>query len=816
MKKSNLTTKNKNFDLASFMNGNGRIYLMLIISAFALFLTVVGFDTLDELKYNYDVYNTRKYGYSFSNCFSMEYSFIVFISALLGAASFQFLTSKQQGITMLALPVKRSKLFNQKVILPICGLAVVVIMVKAVMIYCNTKIYGVNSDLILQGITDIVVCLKYVLLGFTAFCVSSVACGKKLEVVFGGVSLIGVMPIVYKLVDSLLDMYLYGYDSIFYSVKYYSDFVFILNPARELSISDYFEEIRAFGIEKLIVSAFWIVALILTLVFTKRYFIKGYKAEKIEMKSANKPMLAIIGAAMALTVAQIVLNIIATEFEYQDVELSSIIYLILLCVLTVVFAFLTICLIETSFRLNKNKLIAVLSPLSVVALILVFAFTGGLGYESRMPDTNDIKSIEISTTFYGSDMFNTMTSPDLYSGFPEQATTFTTEKDFKVIKGIHETTLENRDMDTAESICITYVLKDGSTICRNYYDLSEETTAKLLMLWKTDATKKDIEDYLLNNKPTNFYLYEEDSYYNSDDYYVDYWGPYEEAYSVFNYDQNEIYIASKQNTETKIKNKITKAEFTLIKEAIYKDYCELTAIEWFKPTKTYGAVVLMYNDEYYVDYYGDYLYEEDEVLYESDTAEITIENEAPPVNENATDELTAWGGFSGLNEQVTIPVTAEMKNTVAVLKSLGLYQYLTDNKAEIERVFIADAKEYFEWKCEWAIGNELHFGIYEPSAYFVPDIDLENDVLFFGEEGGSNPVKNYFGDGYYSELEDYYGSVVDDLDYSDAPVKEIKNSKEMYTLLTKAHIKYYDEELKGKILFVDYRDGIDNAYYIPA
>ncbi|MBQ6935527.1 MAG: hypothetical protein IJN49_03160, partial [Clostridia bacterium] len=142
--------------------------------------------------------------------------------------------------------------------------------------------------------------------------------------------------------------------------------------------------------------------------------------------------------------------------------------------------------------------------------------------------------------------------------------------------------------------------------------------------------------------------------------------------------------------------------------------------------------------------------------------------------------------------------------------------YLTDNKAEFERVFIADAKEYFEWKCEWAIGNELYFGIYEPSAYFIPDADLENDVLFFGEEDGRNPVKDYFGDEYYSEVENYYGSVVDDLDYSDAPVKEIKNSKERYSLLTKAHISYYDEELKGKILFIDYVDGVNNAYYIPA
>ena len=795
MKKSNLSSKNRNFDLASFMNGNGKIYLILIVAAIALFLSVVGFDTLDDLKYNYEVYNMRNYGYSFTNCFSMEYSFILVVSSLLGIVSFDFLTNKQHAITMLSLPLKRSKIFNQKVVLPISVLSVIVIAVKAIMIYWNIKIYGVNSDLLIQGITDIVISLKYVLLGFTAFCVSAVTCGKKIEMIFGGISLIAIMPTVYSLVDTVLSMFLYGYDTIFYSTtKAYSDYIFILDPTREISLLSWLYETIELSVEKLIVNSIWIVALILTLVFTKRYFTKNYKAEKIEMKATNKPLIAIIGATVSLFVSEIVMGIITDEILFERREMTSGGYIGLLFVLTVVFAFLTICLIETSFRLNKNKLISVLSPLSVIILTLAFAFSGGLGYENRIPDIKNIKSIEISTTFCGGDMFNTEGLPSVLDGFSEFNMTLTTENDFKVIKAIHETIIENRDTDTFEGFCVNYVLKDGRTISRVYSDLSKESAAELLKLWKTDATKKDVEDYLLNNKPTNAYgtLGEGDSYYDEA------YNFYEVPYSCFNYDKNTVFIVSKQNTGTSIKDKLNKESFEQIKEAIYKDYCELSEDEWFKPTKTYGALVFTYDDRYdYVEY------DSDDALYEDETIAGTAETK--------TDKVL-WGGFSDY-EQVVIPVTDEMKNTVAVLKSLNLYQYLTDTKAEIDHIVIADAKEYFEWKKSQNIENGLYYGEDSYSVNFIPDSDLEGDMLFFGRTK----------DKVYDELtgdtdviiEDYE-SILDFYDFSTAPVEEIKNSKEMYTLLTKAHIKYYDEELKGKIIFVYYRYGIDTAYYIPA
>ncbi len=781
MKKSNLSSKNKNFDLINFMAGNGTIWLLLILAAVIVFSFVVGSNPVYDLSQAYEIHPVKEHGYCFSTSYNSEYAAILFVAAALGITSVSFLTNKQQGVTMLSLPVKRSKLFNQKVILPICGLALIVIVTKAIMISYNIRKFGVNNELIFQGITDIVVSLKYVLLGFTAFCVSAVTCGKKIEMIFGGISLIAIMPTVYSLVDTVLTMFLYGYDSIFYSTtNAYSDYIFILDPTREMSLLSWLYERVELSVEKLIVNIIWIVALILTLVFTKRYFIKNYKAEKIEMKATNKPMIAIIGATVSLFVSEIVMGIITDEIIFESREMTSGGYIGLLFVLTVVFAFLTICLIETSFRLNKNKLISVLSPLSVIVLTLAFAFSGGLGYENRIPDIKNIKSVEISTTFYGSDMFNTESFPSVLGGFPEYNMTLTTENDFKVIKEIHETILENRETDTFEGFCVNYVLKNGRTISRVYSGLSKESAAELLKLWKTDATKKEVEEYLLVNKPTNAYgtLGEGDSYYD------DSYNFYEVPYSCFNYDKNTVLIASKQNSAKDVKDKLTKETFEQIKEAIYKDYCELSASEWFKPTKTYGAIVFRYEEEYYGDYFID-----------------------------AIGEHYDWFGFSDDVQQVMIPVTSEMKNTVNVLKTLGLYRYLSDNKAEIDRVFVADAKEYFEWKKSQNIENGFYYGEDSYSIHFIPNSDLEGDMLFFGRTK----------DKVYDELtgdtdviiEDYE-SILDLYDFSTAPVKEIKNSKEMYNLLTKAHIKYYDEELKGKILFVDYAAGIDNAYYIPA
>ena len=105
--------------------------------------------------------------------------------------------------------------------------------------------------------------------------------------------------------------------------------------------------------------------------------------------------------------------------------------------------------------------------------------------------------------------------------------------------------------------------------------------------------------------------------------------------------------------------------------------------------------------------------------------------------------------------------------------------------------------------------------MHEMSAYFLPDSDLGNDIMFFGKSKYTiNEVlqEQYPNSDFFYEDYDSLGV----FDYTTAPVEEIKNTKEMYTLLTKAHIAYYDEELKGKILFVDYAAGIDTAYYIPA
>ncbi len=780
MKKSNLSSKNRNFDLVNFMAGNGVIWLLLILSAFMIFSAVVGSNPVYDLSQVYEIHPVKEYGYCFSTSYNSEYFAILFVAAALGITSFSFLTNKQQGITMLSLPVKRSKLFNQKVILPVCTLALIVIAIKAIMIYYNIKISGVNSAVITQGITDIAISLKYILLGFTAFTVSAVACGKKLEVILGGISLIGILPTIYDAVNSLLLEYLYGYDSMFYSdTAVYSDYVFALHPTREIAmISFLLEERQLLTDSKLVINLLWIVALIIVLVLTKMHFVKKYKPEKIEMKATNKTMVAIISTTISLF-ASLIISVMYEDFGIitDNKVYSANISVLLTVILTIVFAYLTSVLIETSFAINSSKIKAVCTPLAVIALTLLFAFSGGLGYEKRIPDTEKIKEVEITTTFNADDNFNTHEALSLENIYANNHLTLTTENDFKIIKAIHEAVIENRDTTTAESIYITYTLKNGKTITRSYDYLSKEAAEKMLMLWKTDEVHKNIKDYLFNNKPTNTYedFGDGDSYYAYASY--DY---YETPYSCFNYDTNAVLIASKQNTATDIKDKITKAEFRLIKEAIYKDYTELTPAEWFKPTKTYGAIVFRYDNKYYGSYYTDtfadnYTYEEDEDF---------------------------WYGFSEY-EHIVLPVTVEMKSTVEILKKLDLSQYL-GIKNEIQTAYVADISEYWEWRSSEYSDIGYLLGALDKSVYFVPDGDLERDINFF-KSSNLNPTYD----------EDLYGSAFEELDYSKAPIEEIKSQKEIAALLEKSHIKYYDEESDGKLLFVDYKDNADNVYYIP-
>ena len=154
---------------------------------------------------------------------------------------------------------------------------------------------------------------------------------------------------------------------------------------------------------------------------------------------------------------------------------------------------------------------------------------------------------------------------------------------------------------------------------------------------------------MFQNKATNGHEESDESEIYCYDYYGDY-NYSEKSYSCFNYDTNDVLIVSKQNTETKVKDNLTRENLELVKEAIYKDYCELSSEEWFKPSQTYGAIVFKYEEDYYGDYFID-----------------------------AMDDKYDWYGYSDDASLVILPVTAEMENTVRTLKSLGLYRYLNDN-----------------------------------------------------------------------------------------------------------------------------------------
>ena len=787
MKKSSLSSKNNFFDLANFGVGKGVIIIILLVAIFSIYVVTIGSNPLIELKDHYKYgYPVSSYGYCFSNNYYAEHPIILFASSVLAIISFSFSTNKQHGITTLSFPMKRSTLFNKKVVLPICALSAAVIIIKAIMIGYNIKIHGINNELITQGLADIFICLKYVLLGFTAFTVSSIACGKKLEMAFGGLSLIFVMATVYNLLDSLLSSFLYGFDSIYFPENTeVNDFIFILNPTQELSAYYIFTEVLLLNKNKLIINILWVIALITVLVLTKQYFIKKFKPEKIEMKANNKPILLIITTTVSLLVTQILTSIIF-DWYYRDVlTVSAGVYITISFVLIAVFSFITMSLIETTIKLNKNKLFGIIAPFSVVGLILIFTFSGGLGYENRIPDTEDIKSIDISTTFQCGEMFNTESSVEYTLSMQNNYMTFTTENDFNVIKSIHETILENRDSDTGEALTITYTLKNGKTLSRDYQHLSKKSAGSLLSLWKTDATNELIKGYLFQNKATNGHEESDESEIYCYDYYGDY-NYSEKSYSCFNYDTNDVLIVSKQNTETKVKDNLTRENLELVKEAIYKDYCELSSEEWFKPSQTYGAIVFKYEEDYYGDYFID-----------------------------AMDDKYDWYGYSDDASLVILPVTAEMENTVRTLKSLGLYRYLNDNTIKIERMFTADVKEYLEW---YNSKNAIIYNGYikENSVCFMPDYSLESGIPAFLRENGSNPLTDYSDEDldYYGE---YYGSPLEEYsDFTTAPVTVVENPSEKVKLLSQAHIKYYDEYQKGKILFVDYEGNLDCVYYIPA
>ena len=252
---------------------------------------------------------------------------------------------------------------------------------------------------------------------------------------------------------------------------------------------------------------------------------------------------------------------------------------------------------------------------------------------------------------------------------------------------------------------------------------------------------------------------------------------------------------------------------------------ELSAEEWFTPTKTYGGIVFGYNDSYYEAMYGfdydEYLYEDEEteeiVTEEFETEDGTgvvavVNGDEIDTAETETEEEIITDQFFNTfdSEFVAIDITAEMKHTIKALKDLGLFDILLKREATPKHMYIGNAQEVARW----------HDNFNEEQKV----VDISNTQIFYGDLMLADDIiysLDYEED--EEETEDYYSSFVDRLisvifsieEYSEepAPVTEITDKQEIENLLEKSHGRTYVDS-KSKLLVVEYEDYSSQTFII--
>ena len=804
------------FDLANFSATKAPLIILLTIFSLVLFSIVVGFGELSLATMYEDMELNKQPNTPLMSIYYSENLFVLIAALIIGFVQFRFLDNKSLGLTTFSFPKNRKKIFNGKTVIPLITMVAVSVAVKTVAYIIAGSYLGVNTTLTMLYLKECLALIEFILLGFSAAVIASVFCGRTIETILGGYAILSLPNILFSTLDTLLECFLYGYFSHSNTLtKSGLKIASWVAPTSTVSFSEFLLGISVSPQQDIPAAPaiFWIILCITALYLCKRHFIKGLKVEQIGFKTINKVMTFIITVTLSLNIALTAsYGIYITKYYYLDFGDKSVFFTIVLTALCVISAYVINSIITSSIKLSAEKVKVIAAPLAIIILTVIFGVSGGLGYATRIPDSSEIALVEVTSTFNHLEPINTNYAyPDFSSEIPRtQTIVFSTEKDIEVAKAIHESTLSNREAETAETVNIAYVLKNGSVITRSYSYLSEEASSKLLNIWKTDEMNKLLKDTFFNNKPTNL-----DPEYPttkiSDDNILSYYNYYDEEeekpFSCLNYKDSSVGLFGKDAFIADINSLLDENAFNKIKTAIYKDITTLTTEEWFKPTETYGGIVFSYGENYYDSVFGEY-YDE---FYEEFTEEI-------PDSEAATGIVETVGGTEPEEElyigdlsdgnQLVISVTAEMKNTVKVLKDLGLFE-LFKEKEEVNSAYIANLKEIAQWydsyDADQSVVDTCHPMVFYGGGYLGDDVlsslETEEYEEEYPETFAEKLISRIF------EIEYYYNDEA-------APVTEVTDKAEIKKLISNAHNRYLTTD-ECRILIVEYDYKRTAVYIIP-
>lgn len=454
------------------------------------------------------------------------------VACLLAVSIFRFAMSKKSVNVYFSLGITRQEMFRSKYLSGVFLLFISTFIPVLISVILNIVYFGTNSVMLTTALYLFLTYFGYMLYCYTASVMVCCSVGTVFEAIVFGLTLAALPVVIDVLCGSFFGDLVYGstatrdyyYDIATINGSYkFTSYDKILQDVLCFSTADFLnnvEIIKADMYRESTYEAPHILPLVIKYLFTAVYlFISAhsYKRRKAEIAGFLGTNAVITSIGTFVMAAAVIFLAGETFVSYS----KSVWGTILICLLIVTLVYIVVEMIShRSFKIFFRKLWKLPVQLAVICLIITVFTTGLFGYSTKVPEANEVESVDISTCT--DDAF----IPSMYVGVytPANDTAFLSnhfvEKKYTVdyamtmeegaagiIEGfdkpeeintvidVHKKLIELKNAEAGDGygnritnnvIVISYKLKNGKRLERMYLVSNDEIRQQLAGLTRTE------------------------------------------------------------------------------------------------------------------------------------------------------------------------------------------------------------------------------------------------------------------------------------------------------------------------------------------
>ncbi|HZK22337.1 MAG TPA: hypothetical protein VFC76_08715 [Oscillospiraceae bacterium] len=595
------------------------------------------------------------------------YALLLILGMGMAFLQFSFLGSKSKSNVVMSFGISRYSLFINRVISSVAAIFIAVFIPLTIILIENGKYIGIQDYTIKTYMLFVFSFFTIALIGFVVFTLANLLVSTSIEAMLLGISLLTFPYIIINFFSLCFKTLLTGYSFRFMpffrnpintlywlspinlirtktdiwgpvtmsSVWYDKG---IINSSLFTENVKYAKEAVSYPLSIYMPFAFWSLLCIFMLFAAYRIF-KKRKMEVNGMYKSSYFSAGFISLAAILLVA--VLSFSSGSFlpflPGQSFYLAALITSALVISIFCLFLFFS--------KHKRRHAIALLSAFLIIIFATAFSCTlGGFGFSSRIPSFENIDNIAVSLPYKidTSDIANL----DVLSGFE-------TDKEKEQIINIHKMLIENNNDDASQKdFFITYYLKNGTKLIREYANVSFEALSEITKLYDCKTVKDYVYSQLVDK-----------AFWSTDENPEYYWAK-SASFNLtdktpLHFDNVNVTLrAADSLLKTDITEKLTKESFDTLIKTIAQDTKLLSSKEFYTPKKPPIGIITL-----------------------SDNT----------INKNE------YNGFiHTIQSDYNFYIYPSMEKTTAYLSSLGVYNAF-NKKSEIVKIELSDCenKDYY-------------------------------------------------------------------------------------------------------------------------